>query len=137
MQKNIPDKWSALLVAMLLCMTVGLSVGCSKHAEQSEQSTPQTTEELPNVPLYPSGNVIERAYAPDGSFQIRMLTAAERDEVVRFYQSRLLRMGWRKIAEYKQQNYLIIFQRKTSTIHLSFFPTDDSSELLHVINYKE
>jgi hypothetical protein len=131
--------------AIALCV-IGLLLS-SACAKEKHGATPTPTDpnqrdarvakQLPNVPLYPSGKVIERAYAPDGSFQVRLLTTATPESLVAFYEKRLEPLGWKRLSEKTGDEYLAIFRKGQEVILLSIFATDNPDEILHILTYKE
>ncbi|NLH49150.1 MAG: hypothetical protein GX444_11155 [Myxococcales bacterium] len=131
--------WIALGVLCLL-----LAPACHKEKaggaptpEDPNQRDVRVAKKLPNVPLYPSGKVIERAYAPDGSFQVRLLTAATSENLLAFYEKRLEPLGWKRLSEKTGDEYLAIYRKGREVILLSIFATDNPEEVLHILTYKE
>lgn len=126
---------AAILALIALLGLVAILCACGK--KPVEEKTADQAANLPNIPLYPSGKVLERAYSPDGSFQVRMLTSADRDDIIRYYQKRLGHTGWKIVAEVDSSDYLLVYQKGKKTIHISLLPTEDPMEIIHVLNYKE
>jgi hypothetical protein len=131
-----------LIAASAICLL--LLVACGKSdkkatptPEDPNQRDLRVAQNLPNVPLYPSGKVIERAYAPDGSFQVRLLTAATTESLIDFYNKRLEPLGWKRLSEKTGDEYLAIYRKGQETILLSIFATDNPDEVLHILTYKE
>ncbi|HPQ67887.1 MAG TPA: hypothetical protein PKW95_02080 [bacterium] len=126
----------SVIVCLLLLLLVFVPTACKK-AEPENAEAPPKKEDLPAIVIYPTGRVIERAFGEDGSFQIRMVTSADRDNILLFYNKNLPRRGWRKVTENKQEQYLAIYRRNNETIHLSLLPTDNDTQSLHVIHYSK
>jgi len=126
----------SVILSLFLLLSVFMLEACKK-AETENAEAPPKKEDLPVIVIYPTGRVIERAYGDDGSFQVRMVTSADRDSILLFYDKNLPRRGWRKVVENKQEQYLAIFQRNNETIHLSLLPTDNENQFLHVIHYSK
>jgi hypothetical protein len=128
-----------LLLALLGATPVGFACSHKKSraAEDPARRDLSTPRTLPDVPLYPSGKVVEKAYAADGSFQIRLLTAASSEDIISFYERRLKPLGWERISDVKENEYLAIYRKGDKQLLVSILPTDSPDEVLHVLNYKE
>jgi len=114
-----------------------LLIACGKSELKKSNDGLQAPKNLPDVPLYPTGRVVERVYAPDGSFQIRLLTRAKKKEILDFYDQRLPEFGWKKVGNYTGDEILVIYQKEKKLLHLSIFPSDNPEEIIHVLSYKE
>lgn len=130
-------KTGAVFVLAFIIIAVFSISACDKQKEATEEGYTQQPKHLPDVPLYPTGKVLEKAYAPDGSFQVRMLTKATRTDVLNFYKKRLQDKGWRKKGEVNQADYLVVFRKGSKIIHLTIMPTDNPEEIIHILNFKE
>lgn len=126
----------SVIISIFLILSMFV-LGACKKAEPENTEAPPKKEDLPAIVIYPTGRVIERAFGEDGSFQIRMVTSADRDNILLFYDKNLPRRGWRKVTENKQEQFLAIYQRNNETIHLSLLPTDNETQSLHVIHYSK
>ncbi len=122
-----------LLLAGLL---IFLCLGCGGKEKKTAAMSP-TPANMPNVPLYPSGKVVERTYGPDGSFQVRLVTMATREDIITFYDRRLSELGWGKDVQVSRNESLLIYRLGESRVYLTILPTDDPDQVIHILTYKE
>jgi hypothetical protein len=123
---------------LVLALVLIAAVACGKKAPPPETATTPGAHqpaELPDVPLYPTGKVLERAYSPEGAFQVRMLTAATSEEITSFYEDRLRTAGWRRVENIQENEFLAIYRKGAELLMVSILPTDNADEVLHVLNY--
>jgi hypothetical protein len=122
--------FAALVVALLLCF------GCGKSGKPTMRDV-SSSNKAPDIPLYPNAKVLERTFAPDGSFQVRLSTTAAREDIVNFYLDALHQLGWRQDAEVHGAEQLFVFRQGSKSIYLSILPTENSDQVNVVLTDKE
>ncbi|MDP8224628.1 MAG: hypothetical protein P9L99_14800 [Candidatus Lernaella stagnicola] len=125
-----------LLFAVLLALTLGLLGGCDKNTGDTDNGGPgKAFPRLPaDVPLYPTGKIVQRVHDADGAFQVRLITTASPEDIINFYEKRLRPFGWREISRINETPYYLVYKKGSRYVEISVLPTENPEEVLHVLN---